>query len=114
MFGPLIEIPDDYFKSTIEDVSNAKLGLKKFAHEEIFVREVGDNLFFIIDLFKVRNETAYKLTDLLDAFNVDNKYVTLLDGIDFITLLDGDKAHLQIFKTFYKCSLHEFMQFYEK
>lgn len=114
MFGPLIEIPDDYFASTLECVSNAELRLMKFAYEDIFVKEDPRGLFFIIDLFKVRNDTVYKLTDLLDAFNADNKYRILLDGIDFITPSNGDKAHLIIFKLFHECSLYEFMQFYEK
>ena len=73
MFGPLIDIPDNYFASTLRCVSNAELGLRKFAYEEIFVREDECGLFFIIDLFKVINDTAYKLTDLLDVFNADNK-----------------------------------------
>lgn len=113
MFGLLIEIPDDYFASSLECVSNAELGLKKFTYEEIFVREDERGLFFIIDLNKVRNDTAYKLSDLLDAFNVDNKYRTSLDGINFIIPSDGDKTHLVIFKLFHECSLYEFMQFYE-
>ena len=114
MFGPLIEIPDDYFASTLECVSNAELGLKKFAYEEIFIKEDERGLFFIIDLFKVRNDTAYKLSNLLDSFNVDNKYRILLDGDDFIIPSAGDKAHLIIFKLFHDCSLYEFMRFYEK
>ena len=114
MFGPLIEIPDDYFASTLECASNVELGLKKFAYEEIFIKEDERGLFFIIDLFKVRNDTAYKLSDLLDTFNVDNRYRTLLDGVDFIIPSDGDKAHLIIFKLINECSLYEFMQFYEK
>lgn len=115
MFGPLIEIPDDYFASTLECVEHvSELGLKKFAYEEIFVREDERGLFFVIDLFKVRNDAMYKLTDLLDAFNVDHRYRTLLDGVDFIIRSDGDKAHLVIFKLLHKCRLYEFMQFYEK
>ena len=70
IFGTLIEIPDDYFASTLECVENvSELGLKKFAFEEIFVREDERELFFVIDLFKVRNDTVYKLADLLDTFN---------------------------------------------
>ena len=64
MFGSLIEISDDYFASTLECVSNAKIFIRKDEHR----------------LFKVRNDADYKLTNLLDAFNIDNRYRTLLDG----------------------------------
>lgn len=131
MFGPLIEIPDNYFEDKCPGVSNDSnsMHLKKFSNAEIFIinphverqrpnfyhEEPVSRIGIIYDSMNIDEKTLMKLSLMVNKLREAYPGYETLDGsYDFIVPKEDDRCHLIIMSLMHDLTLDEFLMFYNR